>query len=62
MRVFQYNLYLKVAEERLSNIRTVQAFTQEEKEKYLYNEKINGVLNLSFKEALAKGVFWAMVC
>ncbi|ESO02078.1 hypothetical protein HELRODRAFT_94381 [Helobdella robusta] len=49
----------EIAEERISNIRTVQAFVQEQKERMLYNEKLNNVLALSFREAIAKGVFWA---
>lgn len=52
---------IQVAEERLANIRTVRAFVQEKKEVVAYNAKIDDVLHLSYKEALARGVFWAMV-
>lgn len=50
----------QVAEERLANVRTVRAFVQEKKEVAAYNAKIDDVLHLSYKEALARGVFWAM--
>lgn len=49
----------QVAEERLANIRTVRAFVQEQKESEAYNAKIEHVLQLSYKEALARGIFWA---
>ena len=42
-------------------MRTVRAFVQEEKEQKLYNSRIDKVLKLSYKEALAQGVFWASV-
>jgi len=51
----------QVAEERLANMRTVRAFVQEEKEQSLYNSRIEHVRQLSYKEALAQGVFWASV-
>ena len=50
-----------MAEESLSSIRTVQSFVKEEKEMGDYRRKIEYVLSLSFKESLAKGVFWSMV-
>lgn len=50
-----------MAEERLANIRTVRAFVQEQKESEAYNAKIEHVLQLSYKEALARGIFWAAV-
>ena len=50
-----------MAEERLSNMRTVRAFVQEEREQEVYNQQIDNVLNLSYKEALARGIFWATV-
>ncbi|XP_046571175.1 ATP-binding cassette sub-family B member 10, mitochondrial-like [Haliotis rubra] len=48
----------QLAEEKVGNIRTVRAFAQEEKECEAYNQKIDHVLKLSYKEALARGVFW----
>lgn len=60
---FKKSLYFphQVAEERLSNMRTVRAFVQEEREQEVYNQQIDNVLNLSYKEALARGIFWATV-
>jgi len=52
---------LQVAEERLANMRTVRAFVQEHNESLVYNTRIDSVLQLSYKEALARGFFWAMV-
>ncbi|KAK2150002.1 hypothetical protein LSH36_427g01031 [Paralvinella palmiformis] len=49
----------QVAEERLSNMRTVRAFGQEPKEIATYEERTDHVLLLSKKEAIAKGIFWA---
>jgi ATP-binding cassette subfamily B (MDR/TAP) protein 10 len=50
-----------VAEERISNIRTVRAFGQEKTEIDRYNSGITHVLKLSYKEALARGIFWGSV-
>lgn len=41
-------------------MRTVQAFSQEDNELKAYSNKIQQVLQLSYKEALARGTFWAM--
>lgn len=51
----------QVAEERISNIRTVRAFGQESFENQVYSSKIADVLNLSYKEAFARGMFFGMV-
>ncbi|XP_060068390.1 ATP-binding cassette sub-family B member 10, mitochondrial-like [Ylistrum balloti] len=48
----------QVAEERISNIRTVRSFAQEKREVNAYDEKIDHILMLSYKEALARGIFW----
>ncbi|XP_069117773.1 ATP-binding cassette sub-family B member 10, mitochondrial-like [Argopecten irradians] len=48
----------QVAEERISNIRTVRSFAQEKREVAAYDEKIDHILMLSYKEALARGIFW----
>ncbi|XP_062573105.1 ATP-binding cassette sub-family B member 10, mitochondrial-like [Saccostrea cucullata] len=50
----------QVAEERISNIRTVRAFAQETKEIENYNSKIEHVLQLMQKEAAALGLFWGL--
>ncbi|XP_041351268.1 ATP-binding cassette sub-family B member 10, mitochondrial-like [Gigantopelta aegis] len=46
------------AEEKLGNVRTVRAFAHEKKEISAYSEKVTDVLMLSYKEALARGIFW----
>jgi len=48
----------QIAEERISNIRTVRAFAHENKETEAYRQGINHVLNLSYKEALIRAAFW----
>lgn len=50
-----------MAEERISNIRTVKAFSQEDREMVTYKEKMQHVLDLATKESLARGVFYGMV-
>ncbi|CAI6363096.1 unnamed protein product [Macrosiphum euphorbiae] len=50
----------QVAEEKISNIRTVKAFSQENKEMFLYGKKMNEVLQLSIKESFMRGLFFAM--
>ena len=52
---------MKLGEEKISNIRTVRAFAHEEKESRAYNQKIDHVLQLSYKESLARGVFFGLV-
>lgn len=48
----------EVAEEKLSNIRTVRAFAQEEKEISNYVKSVNKVMTMKFKEAMAYGIFY----
>ncbi|XP_022175730.1 ATP-binding cassette sub-family B member 10, mitochondrial isoform X1 [Myzus persicae] len=50
----------QVAEEKISNIRTVKAFSQEKKEMFLYGKQMNEVLQLSIKESFMRGLFFAM--
>lgn len=50
----------QTAEEKIANIRTVRAFAHEDRETQIYNSKIEHVLKLSYKEALARGIFWGM--
>uniref|UniRef100_A0A8D9EE78 ATP-binding cassette sub-family B member 10, mitochondrial n=1 Tax=Cacopsylla melanoneura TaxID=428564 RepID=A0A8D9EE78_9HEMI len=49
---------VQVAEERVSNIRTVKAFSQEKLEMANFNTKMNELLELANREALAKGIFF----
>lgn len=51
---------LKVAEEKLSNIRTVRAFAQESKETAVYSNAINKVMEMKYKEATAYGLFFGV--
>lgn len=48
----------KVAEERIGNIRTVQAFAKEPTEANRYSLRVQDVYSLAKKEALASGVFF----
>lgn len=50
-----------VAQERISNIRTVKVFSNEDKERLAYKEKLDYVLKLAYKESFARGVFFGMV-
>ena len=49
-----------MAEEKLSNIRTVRAFAMEEREIRGYGEKMNNVLDKAYKEALVNAKFYGM--
>ncbi|TPX47553.1 hypothetical protein SeMB42_g03282 [Synchytrium endobioticum] len=48
----------KVAEEKISNIRTVRAFAQEESEIRRYGVRVQTILDLAKKEAIASGLFF----
>jgi len=48
----------QIAEERISNIRTVRAFSQENKEREAYRQGVEHVLQLSYKEAWARAIFY----
>jgi len=50
----------EIAEEKLSNIRTVRAFAMESREIAAYGAKINDVLDKSYKEALVNAKFYGM--
>ncbi|XP_054262814.1 ATP-binding cassette sub-family B member 10, mitochondrial isoform X2 [Macrosteles quadrilineatus] len=50
----------QVAEERIGNIRTVKAFSQEEREMLTYSDRMQHVLDLATKEALARGIFYGL--
>jgi len=48
-----------VAEERLSSMKTVRAFSQETKEIALYDKQVDNVFELAKKESLANGLFFS---
>ena len=50
----------EIAEEKLSNIRTVRAFAMENREIAAYGAEINDVLEKSYKEALVNAKFYGM--
>lgn len=50
----------KIAEERISNIRTVKMFANEIRELNAYENSISEVLKLSYKESKARAIFYAM--
>jgi len=51
----------KVAEERLSNVRTSQAFAGERIEVGRYNKEVRSIFNLGVKEALLSATFFSTV-
>nr|CAB3219623.1 ATP-binding cassette sub-family B member 9-like [Phallusia mammillata] len=50
----------QMADERISNIRTVRSFGKESFECKMYSRKVNDVLQFALKEAKAKAVFFGM--
>lgn len=52
---------LQLAEEKISNVKTVKAFSKEAKECESYGQRIEKVLQLAYKESLAVGSFYATV-
>ncbi|XP_042215943.1 ATP-binding cassette sub-family B member 10, mitochondrial-like isoform X2 [Homarus americanus] len=50
----------QVAEERIANIRTVRSFAQEPQEVRRYDTNIDNVLRMTFKESLARGIFFGL--
>ena len=48
----------KVANESLSALRTVQAYNAHPQEEAKFGERVNKVLDLAKKEALASGIFY----
>ncbi|KAK9365700.1 P-loop containing nucleoside triphosphate hydrolase protein [Lipomyces kononenkoae] len=50
----------KVAEERLSNVKTAQAFSGEIQEVHRYNEQIREIFNLGRREALYSATFFSL--
>ena len=51
----------QVAEEKISNIRTVKALGKENQEIKHYDSEMNNVLNKSMNEALVQAKFYGMV-
>ncbi|XP_038073870.1 ATP-binding cassette sub-family B member 10, mitochondrial-like [Patiria miniata] len=49
----------EVAEEKISSVRTVRAFAQENREKRAYSSSVQHVLDLATKESLLWGAFYA---
>ncbi|XP_017768043.1 PREDICTED: ATP-binding cassette sub-family B member 10, mitochondrial isoform X2 [Nicrophorus vespilloides] len=49
-----------VAEERISNIRTVRTFGQESKEIQNYSDKVKTVLDMGYLESRARAIFYGM--
>lgn len=47
-----------IAEERISNIRTVKTFSREEREITRYKNQIDKVLGLGYTESLARAIFY----
>ncbi|XP_047028238.1 ATP-binding cassette sub-family B member 10, mitochondrial [Helicoverpa zea] len=50
----------ELAEEKISNIKTVKAFSKEEAECETYGQRIENLLKLAYKESLAVGSFYGM--
>ncbi|KAJ0176046.1 hypothetical protein K1T71_008220 [Dendrolimus kikuchii] len=50
----------ELAEEKISNIKTVKAFSKEQKECESYGQRIENLLNLAYKESLAVGSFYGL--
>ncbi|XP_012547622.2 ATP-binding cassette sub-family B member 10, mitochondrial [Bombyx mori] len=50
----------ELAEEKISNIKTVKAFSKEPKECESYAKRIENLLNLAYKESLAVGSFYGL--
>ena len=51
----------QVAEEKVSSVRTVRAFAQEDREKRAYSVAVQNVLNLATRESFLWGAFYAAV-
>lgn len=50
----------ELAEEKISNIKTVKAFSKERAECEMYGRRIENLLKLAYKESLAVGSFYGM--
>ena len=51
-----------IAEEKISNIRTVKSFGKEDTEMQRYDIEMKNVLDKTLKEALVQAKFYGMVC
>jgi len=50
-----------LAEERISNARMVKSSSREVAETESYSERLDKVVQLAIKEAMARGIFFGMV-
>ncbi|XP_026731164.1 ATP-binding cassette sub-family B member 10, mitochondrial [Trichoplusia ni] len=50
----------ELAEEKISNIKTVKAFSKEQRECETYGQRIDNLLKLAYKESLAVGSFYGL--
>lgn len=50
-----------IAEERISNMRTVKMFSQEPKELVKYESSVKNVLKLGYRESKARAIFYGLV-
>lgn len=51
----------QVAEEKISNVRTVRAFAREDMETSYYSKMVSKVLEYGRREALARGIFYGLM-
>jgi ATP-binding cassette, subfamily B (MDR/TAP), member 10 len=59
----QYAETMKIAEERLGNVKTVnKIFCREEYENKLFGQKLQNALDLGYNEVEARTGFYGMVC
>jgi ATP-binding cassette, subfamily B (MDR/TAP), member 10 len=58
----QYAETMKIAEERLGNVKTVKIFCREEYENKLFGQKLKNALDLGYNEVKARAGFYGMVC
>lgn len=52
---------MKIAEERLNNVKTVKLFCKENKEDQLFRSELDKALDLGYKDILARASFYGMV-
>jgi ATP-binding cassette, subfamily B (MDR/TAP), member 10 len=58
----QYAEIMKIAEERLGNVKTVKIFCRKEYENKLCGQKLKNALDLGYNEVKARAGFYEMVC
>jgi ATP-binding cassette, subfamily B (MDR/TAP), member 10 len=57
----QFADVMKVAEERLGNVRTVKIFCKEDYENRLFGDKLKTALDIGYREVKARAGFYGMV-